>query len=201
MFGAFFQNLPRAERRHLRIDGEPIAVVDYRQLFLRLACAEAGRSPPPGDLYDLTGCDHLRPDWTQLRAARKKLVNALFFRQAALKQWPGEAPSERDAIRRAFSGLTPRQAIAPILDHHRAIADWFERGRGLRLMKTESDLCVAVMLRLLKQGITALPIHDAVLVAERHATAAKTLMEQEAKRLTGAHIPAEIKTATDAEVG
>jgi len=39
--------MPRPDRfEHIRIGGEPVAIVDYGQLFLRLAYAEAGVKPP-----------------------------------------------------------------------------------------------------------------------------------------------------------
>jgi hypothetical protein len=199
LFGGFWQTMPKVDRfRYIRIGGEPIAQVDYAQLFLRLAYAEAGVEPPPGDLYDVTGNDHRRAGWQRLRSARKVMVNAMFFRSAPLKQWPGATFADIAEIRDAFPPATkPRDAAGAIRSKHAAISDWFERGRseGLRLMRTESDLIVAVTLALFKRGIAALPIHDAVLVAANHAETAKAVMQETARNLTGANIPAAIETA------
>lgn len=74
----------------------------------------------------------------------------------------------------------------------RQIAAWFECGRGLSLQRTESDILVAVLLKLIARGITALPVHDAVLVARSHGETARRVMEAEARRVTGARIPARI---------
>ena len=199
LFGGFWQTMGRTDRfRHIRIGDEPVALVDYGQLFLRLAYAKAGVKPPPGDLYDVTGSDACGAEWKRLREARKKLVNALFFRTALLTQWPGARPDERFEMRDAFPpGTTPRAAIKAIKQKHAPIADWFERGHGLHFMRTEGDLIVAVTMALFAQGIAALPIHDAVLVPERHAATAKAVMERAARRLTGAAIPAAIETAAD----
>ena len=60
-------------------------------------------------------------------------------------------------------------------------------------MRIESDTLVATLLSLIGRGITALALHDAVLVAERHAEAAKRTMQRESKRRIGTAIPAEIK--------
>jgi hypothetical protein len=199
LFGGYWQTMPRADRfRNIRIAGEPVALVDYSQLFLRLAYAEAGAEPPPGDLYDVTGEDALRPAWKRLRDARKRLVNALFFRSAPLKQWPGATVDETREMRNAFPpGTKPRDAIDDIKRKHPTIAHLFERGHGLRFMRQESDLIVTVTLALFSRGIVALPIHDAVLVPEKHTAAARAVMEQEALRLTGAKIPADIQTGAD----
>ena len=197
LFGGFWQTMRRADRfEHLRIDGEPVALVDYGQLFLRLAYAEANATPPPGDLYDVTGEDAAGPDWKCLRDARKKLVSALFFRKAALKQWPGATLEEIAEMRKAFPrGTSPSDAIMAIKQKHAVIAHMFEQGHGYRFMRTESDLIVAVTLALFDRGVVSLGIHDAVVVPECHAVTAKAIMEREAKRLTGASIPAGIQSA------
>ena len=41
LFGGFWQTMPRPDRfKRIRICGEPVALVDYGQLFLRLAYAD-----------------------------------------------------------------------------------------------------------------------------------------------------------------
>jgi hypothetical protein len=61
-------------------------------------------------------------------------------------------------------------------------------------MRIESDILVATLLNLNKRGITALPLHDAVLVAEPYAQIAKATLQRESKRSIGTAIPAVIKT-------
>ncbi len=56
---------------------------------------------------------------------------------------------------------------------------------------------VAVVLKLIAKGITALPLHDSVIVAQRHAKVAQTVMQQEARRLFEAPIPATIQQGED----
>ncbi len=58
----------------------------------------------------------------------------------------------------------------------------FERGHGLRFMRTESDLIVAATLALFRRGVVALPIHDAVAVRRSDAETAKAI-----KRLPRSH--------------
>jgi hypothetical protein len=54
----------------------------------------------------------------------------------------------------------------------------------------------STLLSLIKRGIMALPLHDAVLVPERYAKIAKATLQREAKRRIGSAIPADIKLAT-----
>jgi hypothetical protein len=195
LYGGWWQTLPRERREHIRIDNEAVANVDFSAMYLRLAYAKEGYRPPPGDgdLYDLTGMDHLRPDWQALREGRKKLVSAMFTSKRPLRQWPGATPREREDIQRCFpKGARVKHETTAIRERHKAIADWLECGWGLRLQRTESDILVAVLLKLIALGITALPIHDAVLVAKSHAETAQRTMEAEARKATGAVIPAKI---------
>jgi hypothetical protein len=210
LFGGWWQTLPRELRTHIRINGsaagdrtrlshrqratEPVVNVDFSAMHLKLAYAAVGKRVPRGDLYDLTGHDHERcRDWAKLREGRKKLVSAMFMSPQPLKQWPGGTPREREDIRSCFpKGMRVKDETNAIRERHEAIAAWFECGRGLRLQRIESDILVAVLLKLNALGITALPIHDAVLVAKSHGKTAQRVMEAEARKATGASIPAKI---------
>ena len=45
LFGGFWQGLKRARRAGIRIDGEPVATIDYSSMFARLAYASKGVRP------------------------------------------------------------------------------------------------------------------------------------------------------------
>jgi hypothetical protein len=199
LYDGFWQTMKREDRLSvIRIDGGPIANVDFSQFNLRLAYALAKAKPPRGDLYDVTGKDAYGRSWKRLREGRKKLTNAMFNRDKPLKQWPGKSAEDRKALAACFQkGTTARSATGEIKTKHCAIAHYFESGCGLRFMRIESDILVASLLSLIRRGITALPVHDAVLVAERHAKIAKATLEMEAKRRVRVAIPAEIKTRAD----
>ena len=55
LYGGFWQNLKSCRREHIRIEGEPITVLDYGSMFTRLAYYEVGTVPPEGDLYAIPG--------------------------------------------------------------------------------------------------------------------------------------------------
>ena len=173
LFGAHWLTMERADRfRLLRIAGEPVVNVDYMQLFPRLAYARAQAEQPEGDLYDVTGDGSCRDGW-------KQLINALLFVRKALKQWP------EDTREHFPDGTTVKAAVEAIKRKHAPIADWFERGIGFRLMRIESDMLVRIVTALFENGITALPLHDAVLVAQSHAETAREFMQAEFTFRTG----------------
>lgn len=173
LFGAFWETMRRTDRfRLLRISGEPIANVDYGQLFPRLAYLEAGHEPPSGDLYDIAGDGLHRDGW-------KQLLNALLLSAKPLRNWP-------EGATRAFPlGTKLRDAVAAISERHAPIAHLFGSGIGLRFMRTESDILLAVLARLFASGVTALPLHDSVLVAASKAPLADAAMRAVFTEATG----------------
>ncbi|WP_315742424.1 MULTISPECIES: hypothetical protein [unclassified Bradyrhizobium] len=195
LYDGFWETMPRDQRfRKLSINGEPVVNVDFGQLFIRLAYAQANCQPPQGDLYDLTGRDCERDDWHSLREGRKRMVNAMLSGKPTLKQWPGNSATEKAEIRSLFpEGTKPSRVVASIEARHAAIAaEWFGRGRGLELHRLESDILVAVLLRLIDLKISALPLHDSVIVARSHGEAAWGVMRDEALRLVGVDMPVKI---------
>jgi hypothetical protein len=60
LFGGFWQGLQRERRSGIRIDGEPVATLDYSSMFARLAYASKGVRPPAGDLYAIPGLEGRR---------------------------------------------------------------------------------------------------------------------------------------------
>ena len=98
LFGGFWQGLQRERRYGIRIDGEPVATLDYSSMFARLAYASKGVQPPAGDLYAIPGLEGHRD-------AVKLGVNALLFDQQTRRQWP----KTEEAEQRLPSGWTLAQ--------------------------------------------------------------------------------------------
>jgi len=178
LYDGFWETMPRGERfERLRIgtpsnpDGEPIANVDYGQLFPRLAYMLARATPPEGDLYDIFG------DGSS-RAGVKKLFNALLFARKPLGHWPAETVSLFP------KGMKLRDAIAAIERKHPAIAHLFGTGLGFKLMNIESRVLMRSLKALRYEGITALPLHDSVLVARSNAEHAMAILEEAIEELT-----------------
>jgi hypothetical protein len=170
--GGFWMNVPRTDRfRLFRIGGEPVANVDYGQLFPRLAYARAWCDPPSGDLYDGLG-EGDRRGW-------KTLVNALLFTTKPLRSWP------ENTLEHFPHGTKLAACIAAIRCRHKPIAKLFGTGIGYTLMHTESEMLIAALEGLYRSGIVALPLHDSVLVGRSHAETASAIMQATAKRFTG----------------
>ncbi|MET4361269.1 hypothetical protein ABIB06_001845 [Bradyrhizobium sp. LB8.2] len=169
--GGFWMSMERAERGRIRIDGEHIANVDYRQLFPRLAYVRAREAQPESDIYDVAGDGTGRDGW-------KKLMNAMVFSDGPLRNWP------EDTRQHFPTGTKLRDAIEMLEEKHAPIKHLFGAGLGFQLMRIESDMIIEVTTYLAQAGITALPLHDAVLVAESKADFAARAMQAHFERGT-----------------
>lgn len=180
LFGGFWQSLPRARRAGLTIGGERLVELDYRAMYVHLAYVLIGAAPPAGDPYAVAGLEGHRD-------AVKKAVASLFFRDGTLRRLSGELRELLPA------GWTAKRLSAAVEARHAAIANLLGTNIGPRLANAESNILVAVLLRLIGQGVVALPIHDCVLVAESSKAAAMVAMREESKRLVGVALPVEEK--------
>jgi hypothetical protein len=68
----------------------------------------------------------------------------------------------------------------------------FETGIGGELVRTESDLLITILLRLLQEGIVALPLHDAVLCAASRVETVARAMGEESERFLGFRLPVRV---------
>ena len=172
LFDGFWETMRRDDRfQFIRIcternlEGERIANVDFSQLFPTLAYHKIGRAPPEGDLYDIVGDGSSREGW-------KKLVNAMLFAKELMTRWPA------DTSQFFPNGTKLRDALGLVRHAHPPIAKLFGSGVGFNLMLIESEILIQALSSFAHEGITALPLHDSVLVAKSDAEAAEGIMAE-----------------------
>lgn len=164
MYGGFWINgIPSEDRQYcVLIDGSPVSELDYGQMSLRLLYAEVGVKPHFTDAYAIPGLE-------QHREGVKTVVNALMntdkppkiFPKGTGKLFPPFVTIDGVQVKANFETIHKM-----ILDFHRPVAHVLSINLGQKLQFMDSQIMVQVLLRLIDQGITALPIHDAILVAE-----------------------------------
>jgi hypothetical protein len=173
LYGGFWIDLPGAERlEDLTIAGSPVVALDYGQMSIRLLYAKAGVAPHFEDAYAVPGLEGHRE-------GAKKLLNSVLAASAPLRRLPKDTRA-----------LLPRpmpvaRALRLVADFHRPVAEHFSRGLMLELMYRESEIVVRVLLRLVDEGVTALPVHDSIVVAEEHEEAAAAAMRDCFREATG----------------
>lgn len=183
LFGGWWSHLPKGRRHLIRINGEPVADLDFASMFLRLAFLHAGERPPEGDLYSaIPGLSERR--W---REGVKTVVLAMLFRMTPLTRLP------RDAKGLLPGGISGKQARGAILEAFPALAPIFETGIGMGLMFQESQTLIAAMLDLAGRGHACLPMHDGLMVAGSNADAAMRALQDAAERTVGFRLPVMLK--------
>ena len=197
LYGGFWQNLKTERRRHIRINGEPVAVLDYGSMFTRLAYAEVGAVPPGGDLYAIPGLEGYR-------SGVKLAMNCFLFDGGRRSSWPNELGiGVGDDVEAAASPTSPAAAFEArlpagwsvsttkeaILRCHPALKNAWGRQLGYRLMFNESQILVAVLQDLFSRDITALGLHDGLLIPRSKVAVATEVMMMRGKEMTGLILP------------
>lgn len=196
LFGGFWQPMRKERRKNIRIDGEPVSNLDFSTMFTRLAYAEVGAEPPPGDLYAIPGLEGYR-------SGVKLAMNTFMFAKGKKQRWPegmgvgvgddeaakaGEVPAA-DYDARLPAGWTVSRMRKAVLDRHPALAPVLEKGMGYRFMFTESEVLLGVLERLMGLGITALPLHDGLLTARSKARVVEMVMKEVGQMVTAVTLP------------
>lgn len=180
LYGGFWESMPKRLRADLRINGEPIADLDFASMFPRLAYARMGAKPPEGDLYAISGLEEHRAG-----------VKAGF---AAMLSSSNEMTRLPSGVKEALPiGWTGRRLAEAIGAKHPALAPLFGKDIALDLMFTESCILVAVLLRLARMGIAALPMHDGIMVPCSMADRGVKAMEEASAEMIGVPLPVTIK--------
>ncbi|MER9851160.1 hypothetical protein NKJ55_28350 [Mesorhizobium sp. M0106] len=165
-------DLKRERRRHLTINGEHLCDLDYQAAFLSIAYAWHGVALPHGDPYSIAGLE-------RHRAGAKQAISSMFFREGGIKRI---SPELRALLPEGWTGERLTDAI---MAHHQAIGPLLGTNCGPDLTFAESNILVAVLLRLISLGVVALGCHDGILCAERHKAAAVRAMREVSADLLG----------------
>ena len=182
MTGLFIQQLPKAERELITIDGEPVVLLDYACSHLALAYAWVGLQLE-GDAYAIPGWEGerkfvKRATVTAINCAkhthkkgRQQAVNAIAHDLAvqdakAVGVGAGEATEQKaEKIRPSKAHRQKAHAVLKAIEkRHAPIREAFYSGMGLRFMRTEADVMLAVMLAAIDKGIPLLPVYDEFVV-------------------------------------
>lgn len=184
MFNGWWQELPSNRRHAIRINGEPIADLDFSSAFLRLAFIEAGIEAPAGDLYARIP----KVDAGLYRDGIKQIVSAMLFRETPLSRIPSEL---KQRLPRGMTGAEIRDAV---LSAFPELSDVFATGLGLRLMFRESQIMLRSLLRLAELNVPAMNMHDGLMVQRSKADIAAREMTNAALETVGAPLPIVLKS-------
>jgi hypothetical protein len=172
LFGGFWQHMSRKTRAGIVIDGMDTVTLDYGQMIARVLYGHAGAPFDFDDAYRIPGLENHR-------TGVKKVFSAMLYADHPLIRMP-------QGCRDLFP---PKLSYAEVADKirqfHHPVSEFLYAGVGPKLTYQESQVLIIVLTKLLEQGITALPIHDAVIVAKGHRDQTVEIMLEVFKMVTG----------------
>jgi hypothetical protein len=188
-YGGWWQQIPSAYRRHIVIGDQLTVECDYSGMALRCLYAEEGIPLDEGDPYDIglgySGNNDPR------RHIVKQYVNA------CLNDEKGTYRPDKEKLR--LLGMSAATLKAAVAKKHARISHHFHTGVGLHLQFIDSEIAMAVMLRLADEGEVCLPVHDSFIVRGGIATRLKAVMQDEFLRITGSPALITADTIVDGE--
>lgn len=154
LYGAWWLNVPKTERRCLTIDDQPTVEIDFGHLHPALLY-RAMNKPLDVDPYGL-------PPYSRdlCKETFQRLINGSVQKGGAdLKQPKEHQPPE---------GVSFATFLADYKRHLHAVAACFGKNVGLILQYEDSNLALAIMDEMDRRGIVTLPVHDSFMVNACH---------------------------------
>lgn len=178
-YGGWWIGLPKEYRGFIKIDGEPTSELDYSGHHISILYWMEDDMPEPelyfSDHYEVIDFDHA------FRRSDIKIVLMIMLNAVS-------KPSTISACR--LKGVSNAIDIIEAIEVvHRPIAHHFYTGIGTRLQNLDSKLAEQVMLKMIEQGVTVLPIHDSFIVKESEGVGLEEVMEEVFMEMFDNHIP------------
>ncbi len=162
--GGFWAHMSSSNRlRDIRINGEPVASLDYGQCGIRIAYGLVGAEPPQSDLYEVPGLEGYREG-----------VKKVFISQFFSGKQHGRKP--QGSAKHLPKGLTIREIEELILRHHQPLRSMFYAGDGMSIQCKEGHILVRCLLELMDSGIVALPVYDCLVVPRSSVDKSREVM-------------------------
>ena len=148
-YGGWWQNIPKAYRSLVTIDGKRTVEFDYSTFYPVMLYALKGLELS-GDAYDIG-----------IGQENRGLVKELFNSMVHSPEPKNRPPR---GVRLRHTGKSFRELRDLIYIKHEPIRDMFYCGMGNRLQFYDSQIAEQVMLYFAKRDVPVLPVHDSFLI-------------------------------------
>jgi len=164
-YGGWWEAIPSKYRKKIMIDDKPTVEIDYSGYHPRMLYALEGIDIGNRDPYLPNG---LKEEWRDFgKLAFTKLLNGK------------KRLDEPDDYDDKAVGISWKELLTAMENHHTAIAKYFRTGYGLDLQRKDSDIAERIILDFAKRGIACLPVHDSFIVHHAYAEELDSMMKRE----------------------
>ena len=175
LYGGWWQTIPKDDRRFITINGRPTVEVDFSEIHPTMLYLLDGQSAPER-IYDLGLTREGDPPYNpqvEPHKSRRKIIKT--FVNALIND---ERQTHKLSKSRAKKlGLSHEELKELVLQKHPVIAKALGSDIGVYLQYLDSEIAVRVLVQLMEQGITALPIHDSFCVQEEFVPELEAAMQ------------------------
>ena len=175
-YGGWWQNIPKDYRRYITINGCQTVEVDFSTLHPTLLFLE-NKLDPPADFYDLglrtQGNPRFEPDADKYEIKRKIIKG---FANALINDERGVHKLGEDAVKTLGMGSTELREL--LIKTHPVFAKAIKSDAGVRYQYIDSRIAELVMMKLLKQNIVCLCVHDSFVVIDAFQDELVTAMKE-----------------------
>lgn len=192
--GFSYQGLSEEERAKLLLNGEGVTELDYPAMHPHILYAWEGVQCPDS-FYEraakMCGCSKFVVKSVTLFALNassySSLSSAVNLDSAREKKANRGRATPKPILYNELKklGLKPKDVIETIVKVHPMVSKYLFSNSANRFMLAESDIVTSALLRLMELGISALPVHDSLIVPRRHRDQVKQVMEDAYRGHTG----------------
>lgn len=163
-YGGWWQNIPKGYRRYITINGCQTVEVDFSTLHPTLLFLE-NKLDPPVDFYDLglgtQDNPRFEPDAEQYEIKRRIIKG---FANALINDERGVHKLDEEATKTL--GMNSAELKELLIKTHPVFAKAIKSDAGVRYQFIDSRIAEAVMMKLLRQNIVCLCVHDSFVVID-----------------------------------
>lgn len=178
-YGACHEMMPKSFRQQSIINGQPSVELDYSAHHLRMS-------------YHLKGIDYQADPYLKLttdKEERKIFKTLCLIAINAEDENKAIRGFRKKALKEGFEISLVDQNVRSLLDRvkkaHTPIADYIHSKKGLKLQYIDSQISEAILMRMTKQEIPCLPVHDSYVVPCQYGELLREVMREEYEKIMG----------------
>lgn len=179
MHGGFWQNMPSKYRHLIRINGEPVVILDFKAMILSIVASHSGQKLI-GDPYEIDvglGDQHKKVQRSLIKSILIIGINTKSSIEAANAVLNEHAVGYKEAFGRKLTQKAVLGFIDKIVQVHPFLKKYLFKKLGKDIFAIDADIARGIIRRCLDANKLVLPIHDGFVVAASDKDFLRSAME------------------------